>query len=185
MAESQQVCGGTDGGNKPAFGSKVWLSLESLIHKVSSFLFRCIRVELTEKQNEAYIQFVGFCVVGVLNTIVGWAVYYAFVIYDPALYLVGNVAGYICGVMNSYYWNSRFVFAKTEVKSLYALLKTYISYGVTLILSTALMFILVDKLSVSEFLAPIPTMLLTVPLNFLLNKFWTFTKKGSKQPDDA
>jgi putative flippase GtrA len=97
---------------------------------------------------------------------------------------VGNVAGYICGVMNSYYWNSRFVFAKERSKSSYALFKTYISYGVTLVLSTALMFILVDKLSVSEFIAPIPTLLMTVPLNFILNKFWTFgSKKLSKGSD--
>lgn len=177
--------GDVKGGEKGAFGSKVWYSLESLIHKVSSSLFRCMRIELTEKQNETYMQFIGFCVVGVLNTIVGWAVYYAFVIFDPALYLVGNVAGYICGVMNSYYWNSRFVFAKERSKSTYALLKTYISYGVTLVLSTALMFILVDKLSVSEFIAPIPTLLMTVPLNFILNKFWTFGSKKFSKGSDA
>lgn len=169
---------------KGAFGSKIWHSLEALVQRVSLFLFRCLRVELTEKQNETYIQFVGFCVVGVLNTIVGWAVYYAFVLFDPALYLVGNVAGYICGVMNSYYWNSRFVFAKERDESSYALLKTYVSYGVTLVLSTALMFLLVDRLSVSEFLAPIPTLLLTVPLNFIFNKFWAFSsKKISKRSD--
>jgi putative flippase GtrA len=175
---------GAEDGRKGAFGYRIWFSLESLIRRVSSSLFKCMRIELTEKQNETYMQFVGFCVVGVLNTIVGWAVYYAFVIFDPALYLVGNVAGYICGVMNSYYWNSRFVFAKERSKSSYALFKTYISYGVTLVLSTVLMFILVDKLSVSEFIAPIPTLLMTVPLNFILNKFWTFgSKKLSKGSD--
>ena len=36
------------------------------------------------------------------------------------------------------------------------------------------MYILIDVMLISKFLAPIFTLFITVPINFILNKFWTF-----------
>jgi putative flippase GtrA len=162
------------------FGYRSWHILETAITKVTLWLFKLLKIESNDRQSETFVQFVGFCVVGVLNTLVGWAVYYAFVIFDPALYLIGNATGYICGVMNSYYWNSRFVFRKAQKRSVGTLIKTYISYGITLLISTGLMYLLVHFLSVSEYIAPIPCLLITVPINFALSKLWAF-KPGSRK----
>ncbi|MEG2295371.1 MAG: GtrA family protein, partial [Oscillospiraceae bacterium] len=65
-----------------------------------------------------------------------------------------------------------YVFDKKEKGHLKALFKTFISYGVTFILSTFLLFIMVDYLSISQVIAPLLNLIITIPLNFLLNKFW-------------
>lgn len=60
-----------------------------------------------------------------------------------------------------------------------ALVRTYISYSFTgLFLNSALMVLWVDVLHISEFLAPVFNLLMSVPVNFLINKFWAFKKEG-------
>ena len=54
--------------------------------------------------------------------------------------------------------------------------KTYISYGGTSLLSNVLLWLEVTLLHVSKVYAPIVNLLITIPLNYLINKFWTFRK---------
>ena len=39
---------------------------------------------------------------------------------------------------------------------------------------TVLLFVMVQYFSVSEVVAPVVTLVITIPLNFLMNKFWAF-----------
>lgn len=52
--------------------------------------------------------------------------------------------------------------------------KTYISYGGTSILSNVLLWVEVAFFGVSRAIAPIVNLLVTIPLNFVINKLWTF-----------
>lgn len=54
------------------------------------------------------------------------------------------------------------------------LLRTYLSYGATFLLSTALLYLEVDMLGWSAVISPIVNLLVTISQYFLLNKFWTF-----------
>lgn len=124
-------------------------------------------------------QFIKFGVVGLSNTAISLAVYYLFVWISPSLYLWGNVAGWIVSVLNAFYWGNRVVFkqeSNTQKELLKRLLKSYVSYGGTFLLSTALLWLEVRYWGVSEWLAPIVNLLLTIPLNFVINKLWTFRK---------
>lgn len=124
-------------------------------------------------------QFFKFGVVGVSNTVVSMAVYYFILWIDPALYLVGNVLGTVLSIANAFVWNDLFVFSGNprDLKSvLYRLGKTYISYGGTSLLSMFLLWLEVTLLGISKVYAPIVNLLITIPLNFMINKFWTFKK---------
>ena len=56
-----------------------------------------------------------------------------------------------------------------------SLLKTYASYSFTgLFLNSLLLYVWVQVFHISEFLAPIINLLISVPLNFVINKFWAF-----------
>ena len=56
-----------------------------------------------------------------------------------------------------------------------ALLKTYISYGVTgIVLNNILSFLWIDVLGISKLIAPMINLIFSVPINFLLNKYWAF-----------
>ncbi len=59
-----------------------------------------------------------------------------------------------------------------------SLLKTYVSYAFTgLFLSSILLIFWVRVLHISEFIAPIINLCVSVPLNFLINKFRVFKKE--------
>jgi putative flippase GtrA len=120
------------------------------------------------------LQFIKFGVVGVSNTLISLAVYYALV-YAGLYYILANIVSFAVSVLNAYYWNRRFVFKGTKKgTSGQTLGRTYLSYGVTFLLSMGLLYTMVDVLHISPYLAPILNLCMTVPLNFLLSKFWAF-----------
>ena len=56
-----------------------------------------------------------------------------------------------------------------------ALLKTYVSYSFTgLFLNSVLLVLWVRYLGISEFVAPVINLMISVPINFIINKFWAF-----------
>lgn len=119
-------------------------------------------------------QFAKFALVGVLNNAIYLAIYYLFVFISPELYIIGYTVGFFVSVLNSYYWNNKYVFEKGEQGHLKTISKTYMAYGSTFVLSTILMFVMVEILGISRYHAPIINLTITIPLNFLINKFWTF-----------
>lgn len=126
---------------------------------------------------ELFKQFIKFGLVGVSNTAVSMAVYYIFLWISPDLYMVGSILGTILGIANAFFWNDKFVFtgnANDWRSKLKRLGKTYVSYGGTSILSNVLLWIEVAFFSVSKSIAPIVNLLVTIPLNFVINKLWTF-----------
>ena len=71
-----------------------------------------------------------------------------------------------------------YFFKKKEGESrnyLLSLAKTYASYAFTgLFMNSVLSMIWVEVLGWSKLIAPIINLLISVPLNFILNKFWAF-----------
>ena len=137
-----------------------------LFHKV---------IQIIRQKN--MVQFLKFGIVGLSNTFVSLAVYYVFLWVDQKLYLVGNVVGWIVSVANAYYWNNKYVFGdgqKGFCQTLKKLSKTYLSYGATFVLSTILLYIEVDILNWSSVISPFVNLVITILLNFFLNKFWAF-----------
>lgn len=137
------------------------------------------KLGITDKASfrEVFWQFFKFGLVGVSNTFVSMAVYYVFLWMDEDLYMVGSVLGTVLSILNAFIWNDLFVFTGNprDLKSvLFRLGKTYISYGDTSLLSNVLLWLEVTLLHVSKVYAPIVNLLVTIPLNYLINKFWTF-----------
>jgi putative flippase GtrA len=118
-------------------------------------------------------QFIKFCLVGLTNVAVSLAVYYAMVAFNDRLYVLANICGYGLSILSSYLLNSRFVF-KNTAKSGVKIVKTYISYGITLAINTGMIYLLVELMGISTSMAPILCMVISVPANFFLNKFWVY-----------
>lgn len=124
------------------------------------------------KDKETVIQFIKFGIVGVSNTAMGLGTYYLF-LFLGCHYMVANVLSWIISVFNAYFWNNRYVF-KNDIAWFKALIKTYLSYGFSFLLGCVCLYVLVEWAGISDKIAPLLTLLLTIPMNFLLNKFWTF-----------
>ncbi len=158
-------------GQMKKFLNKVWKLFESVLRCCAGFFMRLIGRELSEEQWRGFMQFFRFCLVGLSNTAISLIVYYVFVLINRDLYIAGNAVGFVVSVLNSYFWNSRFVFDKRDERAK-TIIKTFIAYGSNLAIGTALLYLLVDIWGLSELLAPLLNLIVTIPLNYVLNKFW-------------
>ena len=130
-----------------------------------------------EYNKKNIIQFLKFGIVGVSNTVISLAVYYLVIYINKDLYLMGSIAGWIISVGNAFFWNERYVFKQKNGNfkiTLKRLGKTYLCYGITFLLSTIMLYLEVDVWNWSEMISPLFNLLITIPLNFFMNKFWTF-----------
>jgi len=144
------------------------------------FIRKLFRIKLSDEQFEAFLQFIKFGIVGVSNTLINLVVYWGVVLLGGH-YLLGQALGFLVSVINAFYWNNKYVFAKKEdeTRSLWkAFLKTFISYaGTGLVLESVLLVVWIDLLHINKIAAPIVTLLITIPINFILNKLWAFKDK--------
>lgn len=143
------------------------------------WIIKVFRISLKEDQWTAFVQFVRFGIVGLSNTLIHYVVY-AGMVAVGINYIAASVAGFSVSVINAFFWNNRFVFRKEEgeKRSIWKVFfKTFCSYaGTGLILENILLVLWIEVLKVPEIAAPVISLLITIPLNFLLNKFWAFRK---------
>ena len=160
----------------------IWKAVENIVY----FLFiRVLHIELTEKKLEGILQFLKFGIVGLSNTVISYIIYVITLFTIQAMgilrnsdYLVAQVIACILSVLWSFYWNNKYVFSNegAEKRNAFrALLKAYISYSFTgLFLNSALAFVWVQMLGISKLIVPVINLLISVPINFIMNKFWAF-----------
>lgn len=132
------------------------------------------------------VQFVKFGLVGVSNTLISYATemlgYYVLLTgmtSESLKVTLVTVVSFLISTVNAYYWNNRYVFKgdrHTFSQHVWAYLRTAACYALTgLILAPAAKVWLVN-ISVPFWIASLSTLILTIPLNFILNKFWAFRK---------
>lgn len=122
------------------------------------------------------LQLTKFAIVGVLNAVV------LFVVYNILLklglnYQLSYAIGFVLSVLNAYFWNNRFVFKESGSTFIRKLLKVYMSYILTYVISAVLLYVWVDIIHIMKEIAPIINIIITTPINFLLNKLWAFKKE--------
>ena len=76
-------------------------------------------------------------------------------------------------VEKSNFFINKLVFNKTS-SMFCAFAKSYLCYAISWAISYALTYISSNYLGVSKLFVPVLSLVLTVPLNFLANKFWAF-----------
>lgn len=143
------------------------------------FLTNKVNINDREGKKDIIFQFIKFGLVGVSNTLVAWACYYLFLWFDEDLYMIGSVVGTVVSIANAFFWNDKYVFKSDNNdwrSKLKRLGKTYVSYGGTSLLGILLLWIEVRFWGISKAIAPLVNLLITIPLNFLINKYWTFCK---------
>ena len=121
---------------------------------------------------QTIVEFIKFGVVGFSSTIINFGLYYLLVWLDVQ-YLIANLIGWLCSVVNTFYWNNKYVFS-SDSHWFVVLLRTYATYTLSLVLTSVLLWLLVDWMGLSEWISPIIVLMTTVPINFVINKFWTF-----------
>lgn len=126
-------------------------------------------------------------------------------------YFSASIISWLISVLNSYFWSNRFVFKQKEGEQRVwwkTLIKTYISYATTgLILANILLFVWNDVVHIGQYLgwlvdivnklgidrdaeaigaycSTILNLIITIPLNFVINKFWAYKDKKTKKVEE-
>ncbi len=177
-------------------GIKLWNLIETIVRAVFGLAFKLLKIDFSEEQWESLLQFVRFGLVGAWNTVFNYMLYAASLLafqklgvlaqYDLDMY-VSMLISFIISVFVSFLLNSRFVFAAQEGEKRNfwkALFKCYLSYAFTgLILNPILNTLWVRCLPLpadaAKLVAPLISLVISIPINFFMNKLWAFkTEKG-------
>ncbi len=147
-----------------------------------------------EKQNiEALLQFIKFGLVGLSNTLLSYGVelFCYYVLFCSSLrseavrVIAASLLAFLAGVTNSYFWNSRYVFnsgrKKTVRQHVVSYLRTLACYGVTGLALAPAIKLWLSRCGVPYWIAAVIPLTVTVPLNFLMNKFWAFRREVGKK----
>lgn len=129
-------------------------------------------------------QFVKFIIVGISNTIISFLLYAVFRYLFQKLqlfekeYIIASVLSFLLSVLWSYYWNNKFTFKKVENEFRIVwktILKIYVAYSfASLLLNNVLLFVFVEEYNISKDIAYLMCIVITIPINYFLNKFWAF-----------
>lgn len=157
--------------------------MEKRLKQIIVTVCKWFHISITDTLVDAFVQFVKFGIVGVSNTLISYVINILVLLglrnfhvhWD---YVAGNLVAFFLSVLWSFYWNNKYVFVLEEGENRSigkALLKTYISYSLTgILLTNILSYVWVDILDISKYIAPLINLIVSVPLNFVINKFWAF-----------
>lgn len=157
--------------------------IERWIRTAVAAVFRLLHIPLKESALQSLVQFVKFGLVGVTNTAVSYVINILVLkllqpYHLPWDYVAGNVVAFVLSVLWSFYWNNKYVFRKGagQTRNLgKALLKTYVAYGLTgIVLANVLSWVWINVFGISKYVAPLINLVISIPLNFIVNKFWAF-----------
>ena len=129
-------------------------------------------MNLWQKHKEVLLWAVG----GGANTVLTYGLYLVFNLFLH--FQVAYTASYVVGIIFSYFYNSLVVFKSPLSYVKFALFP--VVYLVQYFLSIVLLSFFVQRLQVSEALAPIIVFIIVTPLTYLLSKL---VLKEKKQPD--
>lgn len=156
-----------------------------LVEKIVYFV---IGKDFSKEKSKALVEFIKFGIVGVSNTLISYVIYVAALkgfqaadIFRRYDYLVAQVIAFILSVLWSFYWNNKYVFTleNGESRSVFkSLMKTYVSYSFTgLFLNNVLLYLWVEIIGISELIGPLLNLFISVPVNYIINKFWAYRKE--------
>ena len=120
-------------------------------------------------------RFIKFGLVGVLNTIINWIL---FILLDSigVYYIISNIIAYGISTLNSYLWNSKWVFKYTGDNVNQTTFKFITLNIIGLVLNTIILFLLVDIIKLPKIIALIIATGIVMILNYFINKLWVFKK---------
>lgn len=91
--------------------------------------------------------------------------------------VAAGIVSFSMRVFRSFFRDSRYVFleGRENRKWAAALLKMYLAYSASgILLNNALLYLYITVLGISVYIAPILSLIVCVPVNFIMNKYWAF-----------
>lgn len=120
-------------------------------------------------------QFFKFGIVGCINTFSSWIFYYS-LLFLGVHYLISTTIAYILSSIIGFILNKAWVF-QNKVYDYKRIIKYYLVYGSSYLINILCMYMWVDIMNISDKLAPILTLFITIPFNYIFSRIWVFKEK--------
>jgi len=128
---------------------------------------------LSHRIFHSFGQIIKFSLVGVLNTVIGYGVFFISSLYIN--YLLALIFSHIVGVIHSFIWNKYWVFRSSKNK-IREFLKFYSVYGVMLLINIAMLYYFVSILNISPQISQLILLPFLTILTYTGHKYWSFKK---------
>lgn len=142
---------------------------------------------------KSLLQFIGFGIIGGINTVLSLLIFNGcyYFLFNENYEQLSNFIGFVITVFISFILNRTFVFkksedsteesgeAKKETPWYIELIKVYVSYAFTgIFLVGILLYVEKNYLNIPLWIGSMANLIVTVPINFLLNKLWAYKNRG-------
>ena len=127
-------------------------------------------------------QFIKFAVVGVINTSIHTLIFNIASVLGFH-YLISQTLGYLISSINGFLMNYKLVF-KADNADKRTIMRYYATYTMSFIIMLVMSYIYVDLLGLNPMIdffsivtvkvLPLLTLVVTVPFNFILSKYWVY-----------
>lgn len=120
-------------------------------------------------------QFFIFCIIGTLNTVLDFFLYYVFTRLLDIYFIVANIISFALVSLMSFFLNKRWTFRDQNhrIHLQYMKFLTVVTLG--LLLNTSLLYVFVRWLHISDLVAKAFAVGVVLFWNFGMNKLWTFS----------
>lgn len=123
---------------------------------------------------KSFFQLIKFGMVGVMNTLVDFIVY-QLLVYFGLHYATAQCISYSCGLLNSYFFNSRWTFKETKKYTKQEFARFILVNLVSLGISVLLLRLCYEVLGItSDLVAKLIVTALVMVINFIGNKLFVF-----------
>ena len=117
--------------------------------------------------------FIIFCFVGIVNNLINFGVFFTLLTYFGVKYTVAGIFGFISGALSGYILNRKHTF-QSKVSFKNGLIRYLYLQCICLIISVMIQFVSVNILEIKQEYSQIPSILITILINYNLIKFFVF-----------
>lgn len=132
---------------------------------------------IAKGNRQSLVQFIKFNLVGVLNTLVDFALF-TLLIYVGMHYLAAQCIAYAGGVTNSYLCNKKWTFSNGSRTTAAQIARFAAVNGVSFALSLVLLYLLGERFGVHPLAAKVGVTAITMIVNFTGTKLWVFRNES-------
>jgi putative flippase GtrA len=125
---------------------------------------------------EIYKQFIKFCIIGALNTIIDYAIYLLLNRVYGLYFLYANIIAITVAMTSSFIFNKYWTFRNNEKKIPIQSVKFIIVNVIYFFLNNSIVFALANYFAIYDILAKIAATIVGLFWNFIANRYWTFKK---------
>ncbi len=119
-------------------------------------------------------QFVKFCLIGLLNVVVDWSIYFALTHFTALPKVAAKFCSFVAGATNSYYFNRKWTFRSTNKAVGREFSKFFLVASVGSFLNTGIFWVVALQLGFPDIIGLIVATGAVTFWNFFTNKYWTF-----------